>query len=114
MNGTRRGSSVTAAAVASSSDMVLGTPFKPAPIARLASGCLLSEGGGVADTKGNAASSNASVRSFVVAFGATRAPTAFSLKGAERTTTVYYKGRAWVKDRLSDADVNISAVSDGD
>ncbi len=34
-----------------------------------------------------------------------------SLKGAERTTIVYYKGRVWVEDRLPDADVLICQVS---
>ena len=32
-------------------------------------------------------------------------------KELERATTVYYKGRAWVEARLSDADVIISVVS---
>ena len=46
----------------------------------------------------------------MVAVGATRAPTASSLKGAERTI-VYYKGRIWFEACQYDADVLICHVS---
>ena len=72
-----------------------------------------SEGGGVAVLEEQCFGCLSRLRRglFVVAVRATRALMASSLKGAERATTGYYKGRAWDEARLSDADVVISRVS---